>query len=105
MVIIFLKRKGLNSNCFCITWYRISVTFGSVRWILMKMSIHEEIRKKIGDETACYVLITCGEPSPSGEMNVELSYDGDPVLAEFLIQGAQNYFDEPQLVEQQSSCC
>ncbi len=71
----------------------------------MKNHIHEEIREKISDNTACYVLITCEEPSNSGEMNVELSYDGDPVLAEFLIQGAQNYFDEPEAVEQESSCC
>lgn len=69
----------------------------------MKKSIHEEIRDKISDKTACYVLITCEQPSASGEMNVELSYDGDPVLAEYLIQGAQNYFDEPQV--QESSCC
>lgn len=69
----------------------------------MNKNIHEEIREKISNKIACYVLITCEEPSPNGEMNVELTYDGDPVLAEFLIQGAQNYFDEPQFIEQNTS--
>lgn len=70
----------------------------------MKNNVHEEVRKKLSDQTACYVLITCGEPSESGEMNVELSYDGDPVLAEYLIQGAQNYFDSSEVPEQESIC-
>lgn len=90
----------LNCNCFYITWYRTSETSLSVGYFgIMKKSIHEEIREKIGDNTACYVLITCDQPSNSGDMNVELSYDGDPVLAEFLIHGAQNYFDQPEGVE------
>lgn len=69
----------------------------------MKPSIHEDIRKQLRNKKACYVLITCDEPDPSGEMSVELSYDGDPLLAEFLIQGAQNYFDEP--IEEETSYC
>lgn len=67
--------------------------------------MHEEIRAKLGKKVACYVLITCEEPSPTGDMNVEFSYNGDPVLAEFLVQGAQDYFDQPEVTEKQSFCC
>lgn len=67
--------------------------------------MHDEIKEKLGDSVACYVLITCNEPNPDGEMNVELTYEGDPLLAEFLIHGAQNYFNEPEVGERQSFCC
>lgn len=45
-------------------------------------------------ETACYVLISCGAPSESGEMKVELTYQGDPLLASYLIQSAQDVLDQ-----------
>lgn len=41
----------------------------------------------------CYILITCGEPTEEGKMNVEMSYEGDADLAAYLLHSAQNFFD------------
>lgn len=68
----------------------------------MKKGIHEEIRKKLSDKT-CYVLITCDKASEKGEMEVEMSYEGDPLLAQYLLDGAKAHFDEP--IEEHSCCC
>ncbi len=38
--------------------------------------------------SACYVLITCGAPSESGQMQVEMTYEGDKVLASYLLESA-----------------
>lgn len=45
------------------------------------------------ENNACYVLITCGEPSKDGKMEVEMTYQGDPVLAAYLVESAQNFID------------
>ena len=42
---------------------------------------------------ACYVLITCGEPSKDGKMQVEMTYEGDPILAAYLVESAQQFID------------
>ena len=44
-------------------------------------------------ENVCYVLITCGVPSKDGKMEVEMTYQGDPVLAAYLVESAQNFID------------
>lgn len=49
--------------------------------------------KKELSETSCYVLITCGEPSQDGKMEVEMSYSGDPALAAYLVESAHNIID------------
>lgn len=54
----------------------------------------EKMKEKLRDEYACYILITCGEPSSGGEMQVEMSYEGDEVLASYLIDHAQQLFEE-----------
>jgi len=43
---------------------------------------------------ACYVLITCGQPSADGKMQVEMTYEGDPTLAAYLIENAQGFIDQ-----------
>ncbi len=53
----------------------------------------QSIKKALSKNNACYVLITCGEPSEDGNMQVEMSYDGDETLAAYLIESAQNAFD------------
>lgn len=45
-------------------------------------------------KNCCYVLITCREPSEGGEMEVEMTYKGDAILASYLLQGAQSYIDQ-----------
>lgn len=54
----------------------------------------EQIKKTLSKNHACYVLVTCSEPTEDGKMEVELSYDGDESLASYLLQSAQNVFDE-----------
>lgn len=53
----------------------------------------KQIKKAIGDKCACYVLITCTEPSADGKMNVEMNYEGDEGLAAFLVDNASQVFE------------
>ncbi len=50
-------------------------------------------QKENGNEEmhACRILITCDHPSNDGKMNVEMTYEGDPTLASYLLERAQNY--------------
>lgn len=53
---------------------------------------------KLLDDTACYVLITCGHPSSDGQMKVEMTYEGDKVLASYLLENALGQMDSnPEL--------
>ena len=54
----------------------------------------EKIKKTLRAKHACYVLITCSEPSVQGTMEVEMTYEGDETLAAFLVQNASQVFDE-----------
>lgn len=65
---------------------------------MMKQSnIHNDVKKKLADKQMCYILITCTIPKEeNGKLNVEMSYDGDPALASYLIQGAQNFFEDQE---------
>lgn len=53
-----------------------------------------KIKKVLGDKCACFVLITCTEPSNDGKMEVEMNYEGDESLAAFLVENATQVFDE-----------
>ena len=52
------------------------------------------LKKDLGPKCACYVLITCSEPTSDGKMEVELHYEGDATLASFLVENASQAFDE-----------
>jgi hypothetical protein len=54
----------------------------------------EKIRKSLSEHNACYVLITCKAPTQDGKMDVEMSYEGDEVLASYLVDNAQQVFDD-----------
>lgn len=54
-----------------------------------KDNAHEAFEKAFSKKHKGYVLITCQEPSASGEMKVEMTYGGSPDLANMLIDGAQ----------------
>ncbi|MCP5470186.1 MAG: hypothetical protein H7A36_06775 [Chlamydiales bacterium] len=49
--------------------------------------------KKAGDEPACKILITCDQPAADGKMSVEMSYEGDPSLASYLLERAQSFIE------------
>ena len=61
---------------------------------LVKLGAMDRIKEELREQHACYVLITCTAPSETGEMNVELNYEGDESLAAFLIDNASQIFDE-----------
>ncbi len=60
-----------------------------MNWRKMTNPLPKELRETLAKKHACYVLITCGQPTESGEMQVEMNYEGDAALAAFLIEGAQ----------------
>ena len=51
------------------------------------------IRKELGKRYSCYVLITCEEPTKAGDMKAELTFEGDEILAAYLIEHARELFD------------
>lgn len=63
----------------------------------MKHDVSLKIKEELGKNHACYVLITCDESSLSGDFQVEMTYEGDPALASYLLQGAQNIMDEHEM--------
>lgn len=60
----------------------------------MKSNKQKQLRDTLSKNHACYVLITCDEPTDDGNMKVEMTYEGDVNLAAYLLQGAQSIIDE-----------
>ncbi len=58
--------------------------------------IPKQLRKHLTKGNVCYVLITCSHPSEAGKMEVQMTYEGDPNLAEMIIETAQVYIQEDQ---------
>ena len=58
-----------------------------------------KIRKSLSENYACYVLLTCDSPTPDGKMNVAMSFDGDEMLASFLVENARQVFDNQSELE------
>lgn len=54
---------------------------------------HHEFERAYSKTHIGYVLITCGKPSDSGEMQVEMTYGGSTSLAHMLVDGAQSILD------------
>lgn len=62
----------------------------------MKAIKQKQLRHRLSKKHACYVLITCDEPTDDGNMQVEMTYEGDVALAAYLLQGAQSIIDEKE---------
>ncbi len=62
----------------------------------MREDVQKRIRKTLAKNHACYVLITCDEPTEDGEMQVEMTYEGDATVAAYLLQGATSFMEEEQ---------
>ncbi len=58
-------------------------------------NVHQEVHDALAEKSACYILITCGQPSEDGKMEVEMTYEGDASLAAYLIESAQGFLDQP----------
>jgi hypothetical protein len=69
----------------------------------MERNPHNQVERLIGKKHACYILITCDHPSPDGEMQVEMTYRGDAVLASYLIDGARHHLDQEEFSDLQIS--
>ena len=63
----------------------------------MKSTKLKTVKKPTTKNHACYLLITCAEPSADGNMKVEMTYKGDTALASYLLQGAQTLMDEQEI--------
>ena len=50
----------------------------------MEKDIHKTYKNQLDGKHACYILITCDLPDDTGNMNVNFSYEGDPVLVSYL---------------------
>jgi hypothetical protein len=59
----------------------------------MNPTDRKRISQTLLKKHVCYVLITCAEPSEDGNMQVEMTYEGDAVLASYILQGAQIQID------------
>lgn len=60
----------------------------------MPEDARQRLLEELAEHHACYVLITCDQPNELGKLDVELSYDGDPALAAYLLEGAQSFIDD-----------
>ena len=60
--------------------------------VVVKPAKEGSISKSIDRDVSCYVLITCTQPNKKGLMEVDLTYEGDKVLASYLIKSAQDFF-------------
>ena len=56
--------------------------------------VPQDLKKDLEKNHSCYILITCGKPSKGGDMQVEMSYEGDAYLAAYLIESAQGIIDD-----------
>jgi hypothetical protein len=49
----------------------------------------KRISQTLSKKHFCYVLITCEEPTEDGNIQVEMTYEGDATLASYILQDAQ----------------
>jgi hypothetical protein len=56
----------------------------------------------LNESCECYVLITCSKPSSEGKMQVEMTYEGDAILASYLIESANSLMDQDQALHSYS---
>ncbi|NDD58575.1 MAG: hypothetical protein EBZ47_04875 [Chlamydiae bacterium] len=61
-----------------------------------------DISSHLLQDNECVVLITCSKPSKEGKMQVEMSFEGDPTLAAYLIESAGSMINESELIESYS---
>jgi hypothetical protein len=84
--------KSVLTNSF----YPIIFRFDHFKEVDMSKNCRKHLKKVIDKDVSCYVLITCGQPSEDGQMQVEMTYQGDAVLAAYLLQSAQFLIDSEE---------
>lgn len=58
-----------------------------------KKKIKALMKSLLEEDNACYIVISCKQPSEEGKMEVEMNYEGDPDLVAYLLENAQNFVD------------
>jgi hypothetical protein len=53
-------------------------------------------RKKLEKNYSCYVLITCEQPTKSGDLKAEMTFEGDEFLAAYLVEQAREFFSSAE---------
>jgi hypothetical protein len=54
----------------------------------------QDLRRVLAEKNACFVLITCGEPTKEGEIEVEMMCGGDESLAAYLVASAHGLIED-----------
>lgn len=62
----------------------------------MSKNSRKHLQEVLDKNPSCYVLITCGEPSEDGQMQVEMTYQGNIALVAYLLQDAQSFIDQQE---------
>ncbi len=62
----------------------------------MKNMAKKRLSSKQQNKMLCCVSITCSSPKNNGEMQVEMSYEGDNTLIAYLLQSAQKFIEEQE---------
>lgn len=62
----------------------------------MDKKSRKHVQDALAKNPSCYVLITCGKPSEDGELQVEMTYEGEASVASYLLQGAQFFMDQEE---------
>ena len=83
---MFVRKKAIYMNKRGTKIERVNKPTGDVEL--------EKIRHVLRKRHACYVLITCSNPTNEGQMEVEMNYDGDIDLAALLVDNASQVFHE-----------
>lgn len=65
--------------------------------------VHEKVKKLLRTDHVGYVLITAKKSLTNDNLEVDMSYEGEVALASFLLEGAQEVFDE--LSEEEEMIC
>ncbi len=50
--------------------------------------------RRLSKKNACTIFISCNEPNEDGKMQVEMTCEGDEVLAAYLLENARSILDD-----------
>lgn len=52
------------------------------------------IKEEVGEDVHSYVFITCEEEDSNGNIQVKMTYQGDPILVSYLLETAQKKLEQ-----------
>lgn len=64
----------------------------------MKTGVDRSIKEQLAKNHLCFVLLTCNKKK-NGKMEVEMTCQGDRVIASYMLNNAQNIIDEDAFTE------